>query len=154
MWLLFSRPHLHVFSVKSSFSGAGCLIHWLTHPVFRHNSCDKGLGAVKNQPWEATILAMHSKDPVLNQQYHALASTCHLTHLGRGGAVACQGHISVMQWASEVEEGWFVSPFLTRSRVGFVFTAPFARLQRQILHFWRRVPNSLVKSPCISAPQL
>ena len=84
MWLLFSRPHLHVFSVKSSFSGAWCLIHWLTHPVFRRHSCDKGLGAVKIQPWGATILAMHSKDPVLNQLYHALASTCHLTHPGGG----------------------------------------------------------------------
>ena len=52
------------------------------------------------------MLAIHCQDPVLNQQCYALASTCHLTHPGpRGGAVACQGHISEMQWASEVEEG-------------------------------------------------
>ena len=62
-----SRPHLHVFSVKSSFSGAWCLIHWLTHPVFRRHSCDKGLRAVKIQPWGATILAMTYQDQVQNK---------------------------------------------------------------------------------------
>ena len=153
---MFSRPHSHVFSVKSSFSGAWCLIHWLTHPVFRRHSCDKGLGAVKIQPWGATILAMHCKDPVLNQQYHALASTCHLTH-PRGGGCGLPGAYlgdAVGFRCSEVEEGGFLSQFLMRSRVAFVFTAPFARLQHQILLFWRLVPNSLVNSPLYSAQEL
>ena len=49
------------------------------------------------------MLAMHCQDLVLNQHHHASHSTvtCHLTHPGKG-AEACQGRISMMQWALEM----------------------------------------------------
>ena len=57
-----------------------CLIHWLTHPDFRRHSCDKGLEAVKIQPWGATMLAMHCQDLVLYQHHPTLDSTCPVSH--------------------------------------------------------------------------
>ena len=67
-WLLFSQPQSHgVLGVKTTVSGARCLIHWLTHPYIQRKSCDKGLEAVKNQPCSATMLAMTYEDQVLNK---------------------------------------------------------------------------------------
>ena len=101
------------------------------------------------------MLAMHCQDLVLNQHHPPLDSTCHFTQpLGGKGAVTCQGHIPVLQWALEMGKGWFLSQFLMRSLVDFVFTAPFTRLGGQILLFWHLVPNSLVNPPCISAQEL
>jgi hypothetical protein len=65
--LVFSRPHSHVLGVNTAVSGFRCVIHWLTHPDFQRKSCDKGLGAVSNQPPGSTLMAMTYQDQVLNK---------------------------------------------------------------------------------------
>jgi hypothetical protein len=67
LWILFSRPHLHVLGLKTPVSGSMCLIHWLPHPDFLRKSCDKGLEAVTKQPLGTTMMAMTYQDQVLNK---------------------------------------------------------------------------------------
>jgi hypothetical protein len=63
------------------------------------------------------------------------------------------GHISVMLWALEVGEGWFLSQFLMGNVLDFVFKTPFARVGAQkpvsdsmcLIH-WLPHPDFLRKS--------